>query len=83
MACRRFLTLTRRCETLDAIDSRLVLVLATDVAEYFKDHPHSVGGAHSSPLIGVILLDPKPAVVSVGADIEEKWGVWIEKHTQP
>ena len=78
--CRRFLTLTRRCETLVVIESRLVLVLATDGAEYFKDHPHYAGGAHSSPLIGVISLDPKPAVASVGADIQEKWDSWIQKH---
>jgi len=59
----------------------MVLVLATDGADYFKDHPHFAGGGpHSSPLIGVISLDPQPAVVSVGAGIEEKWGAWIEKH---
>jgi hypothetical protein len=52
-ACRRFLTLTRRCETLGTIESRLVLVLATDDDEYFKDHPQYAGGAYSSPLIGV------------------------------
>ncbi len=79
-ACRRFLALTRKYETLGATESRLVLVLTTDGTEYFKDHPYSEGGVHNSPLIGVISLDPKPAVVSVGADIEEKWGVWIEKH---
>jgi hypothetical protein len=65
-ACRKFLTLTRRCETLDMIESRLVLVLATDRAEYFKDHPQYACGAYSSPLIEVISLDPTPEVVRVG-----------------
>ena len=47
-------------------------------AEYFKDHPAYVGGLYSAPLIGVIALDPVPAVVHVGTGIEEKWYAWIE-----
>jgi hypothetical protein len=55
--------LTRRCETLGTVESRLVLVLVTDGAEYFKDHPEYAGGAYSFPLIGVIALDSVPEVM--------------------
>jgi hypothetical protein len=51
--CCRFLTLTRRCETLGTIQSRLVLVLVTDDDEYFKDHPQYTGDAYTSPNVSV------------------------------
>ena len=66
-----------RCETLGTIESRLVLVLATDGAEYFKDHPQYAGGAYSARLIGVSSLDPVPEVVRVGTGIDQKWDAWI------
>jgi hypothetical protein len=72
--------LTRRCETLGTVESRLVLVLVTDGAEYFKDHPEYAGGAYSFPLIGVIALDSVPEVMHVGTGIDNKWNTWIEKH---
>jgi len=70
--CRRFLTLTSRCEILGTVESRMVLILATDGTEYFKDHTEYAGGAFSSPLIEIIALDPVPEVVHVGIGIVQQ-----------
>ena len=62
------------------MESRLVLVLATDGAQYFEEHPSYAGGRYTAPLIGVIALDPVPDIVQVGTGVDEKWQTWIEKH---
>ncbi len=77
---RRFLSFTAKCDNIDTLESRLVLVLATDVAEYCKHHAASASGPYTSPLIGVIALDPIPDIVQVGAGVQEKWRTWVQKN---
>ena len=62
-SCHRFLTLTSRCHSLDTLESRLVLVLATDGDQYLEQHPSFADGQYTAPLIGVITLDPVPDIV--------------------
>jgi hypothetical protein len=48
------------------------IVLSTDGAQYFQEHPQCDDGLYKTPLIGVIVLDPVTVVVIVGTDVEEK-----------
>ena len=48
------------------------IVLSTDGAQYFQEHPQCDDGLYKTPLIGVIVLDPVTVVEIVGTDVEEK-----------
>jgi hypothetical protein len=76
----RFVSFTAKCDNIDTLESRLVLVLASASAEYCKRHASFASRPYTSPLIGVIALDPIPDIVQVGAGVQEKWRTWVQKN---
>ena len=80
----KFKALEQRSRDTDDPHAHLLLVLATQGTLYFERHSNFAGGKHSTPLIGIVEVEPVPVTMTVDSPLmADVWSIWSTNDATP